>query len=118
MPAGGAPDPPADDNDEWAALIRANTAQDSVDAGGGRISFSVAQVHCESLFGGAWFYAPRRWETADGCVPGRVVWAYWDATHLVRARTALDTAQGINVAMAGEGETVRDKTFERAFPQE
>lgn len=93
------------------------------------MSFAVALLHCEQRFGGAWVYAPGRWRdgmgdagTLDGCVPVRVVWAYFAAIQMGRAVDVIDTARGIGLAFGGKEESdatrVRTETFNEAFPPE
>jgi hypothetical protein len=77
----------------------------------------VALLHCEHQLGGAWAYAPGRWETSDGHVPVRIVWATFMALRLGRARDVLDTARGIGLAMGGEdaGKNI-ETAFDEAYP--
>lgn len=102
-------------------MVRRNTAPEALDGGGGaRISFEVARIHVEHLWPSLFMPARERWGTSDGCIPGRVVWAYWHATHLVRARIALDTSHGAGLAFSkDEGlDRPRQDAFDRAFPSD
>ena len=111
---------PSAPNDPWDALARANTAPECLDGPGSgrRISLEVALLHCELRYGAAWVYAPGRWPTVDGCVPVRVVWAYFAALAMGRAIDAIDTARGIGLAFAGDesGERLITGVFDDAFP--
>jgi hypothetical protein len=51
-------------------------------------------------------------------VPVRIAWAYFMATHALRARAAIDTAQGIGLAFSGEdGAEARRAIHTDAFPE-
>lgn len=100
----GAPAAPTDDADPWAAVIAANTREDDVNADGTRVPLELAIVQCEAVYGAGWYYAPRRWPTADGFVPFRLMWVYWRARRSADALAALATARGISLAF-GDGET-------------
>lgn len=82
------------------------------------ISLEVAFIHCEQHFGPGWVYAPRRWQTTDGCVPHRIVWAYFSALEMGRARTAQDTARGIGLALGSDdaGQRAWAAAYDDAFP--
>lgn len=56
-------------------------------------------LHVERAFPGS-FYAPRRWGTADGCMPFAVCWCYFRAMRAGLALDALTTARGIGLAFA------------------
>jgi hypothetical protein len=78
----------------------------------------VAFLHCEHALGSGWVYAPGRWPTADGCVPVYLVFPYFNALTMGRARDAIDTARGIGLAFGSEeaGDRARDAAFDDAFP--
>lgn len=66
------------------------------------------------------FYAPGRWNTADGCMPVQLMWVYWMALQMGQAADALATAQGIGLAL-GDGpqaESARTAVFATALPLE
>lgn len=119
MPAGGEERAPVAD-DPWDALLDANTAPRSVgdDDGTGRITLELALLHCEtSGLTGAWTFAPGRWDTADGCVPVRVVWATFAMLSAPRARNVIDTVRGIGLAFGGEKSADAFEQIQRdAFP--
>lgn len=56
-----------------------------------------------------------RWGTADGCVPFKVIWVYFRAIEIFRARTALDLQRGINLAFS-DGPALQT-AHEDAFPE-
>ncbi|HEY9229345.1 MAG TPA: hypothetical protein VIP11_22040 [Gemmatimonadaceae bacterium] len=121
MPAGSDEGDSADDEDGWGALALANTDTERVDGKARRISLDVAFIQCEHQLGGAWVYAPGRWDTSDGCVPVRLVWAYFRALGMARALSAMETAHGIGLAFAGAdsaGVRARDETYNDAYPKE
>jgi hypothetical protein len=103
---------------KWEALRRANTADDAVDASDRSIGIEVALFHCEDRLGGSWVHAPGRWATSDGCVPARIVWAYFSALSMGRAVDAITTARGIGLAFGGgdEGARARSAIFDEAYP--
>lgn len=80
----------------------------------------MALFHCEEILTAAWTHAPGRWDTSDGCVPVRVVWATFRALEMARARRALDLARGIGLALGGgeEGAAAHRLAvaFDEAFP--
>jgi hypothetical protein len=120
VPSGDDEGGPPEAEDEWDALARANTDTERVDGNARPISFDVALLHCElhPALGAAWIHQPGRWETTDGCVPVRIVWAYFRAIRMQRALFALDTARGIGLAFAGEeGARVFDAALDEAFPR-
>lgn len=82
------------------------------------MSFDVALLHLELRLGASWYHAPGRWDTSDGCVPIRVVWAWFAALDMARALDALDTSHGIGLAFGADevGRRARMETFDAAFP--
>lgn len=115
-----APDERSAADKQWDALVALNTDRERVDgaATGRRIAFDVALLHCELRFGAQFIYAPGRWDTEDGCVPVRVVWAYFAALTMGHALDALTTARGIGLAFGSEeaGERARTAAVDEAYP--
>jgi hypothetical protein len=94
----GAAEKPPDPDDPWDAIIRAQRFDVNDDAGA-RIPLEVAMLHVEHRFPHA-FYAPGRWDTADGYIPFRLCWIYFDFLRATLALDALQTARGIGIAFA------------------
>jgi hypothetical protein len=64
-------------------------------------------------------YAPGRWDTDDGCVPVRLVWAYFAFIDAARAVDVIDTARGIGLVFGGDkNANAADKINVDAFPRE
>ncbi len=105
--------------DGWDDLADANLDQDGVARAGRVIPLEVAFIQCEQHFGPAWVYAPLRWGTSDGCVPFTVVWAYFAALAMGRARVSIDTARGIGLAFGSEdaGKRAFTAAVDEAFPE-
>ena len=111
---------PAKPVDPWDQLAALNTDTERVNGAstGRRVAFEVALLHCELRLGAQFIYAPGRWDTADGCVPVRVVWAYFAALTMGQALDALTTARGIGLAFGSEdaGAKARLAAFDDAYP--
>ncbi len=75
--------------------------------------------HVEQRFPHA-FFAPGRWETADGYMPFGLVWAYFGAMRAGLALDALTMARAIGIALADTkgGEHPADVAIAEAFPRE
>ncbi len=80
----------------------------------------MALLHVEHLWPSLFAPAPKRWGTSDGCVPGRVVWAYFAAIGTIRARIALDNRHAIDLAFGTDeaGNRARRQASDDAFPTE
>jgi hypothetical protein len=76
----------------------------------------VALLHLTAAFPGL-VYAPKRWATHDGVIPYRLLWAYARALPVARAAEKLGLAEGISLALAGEGGAdAAQRTLEEAYP--
>jgi hypothetical protein len=73
-------------------------------------------VHAEATWPGL-VYAPQRWKTRDGVIPYRVFCAYLKGLSAVTAKSRLEMAGAIGLAMAGENaEHAMQSDLEEAFP--
>lgn len=83
------------------------------------VSLTVAATHCELHYGADWYYNPRRWPTADGYVPYRVLWSAFRRLEAWRAVLRLDVARAVSLAHVRDRAHAEQRTQEElrtAFP--
>jgi hypothetical protein len=110
----------ADPDDPWAAVIAAQRYEvaDDDDAGDA-IGLETAMLHVEHHFPSS-FYCPSRWDTADGCMPYKLVWVFFAAKQGQLGLDALAVMRGIGMAFA-EPDAAREginAALKAAFPTE
>lgn len=84
------------------------------------MTLALAVTQVERFYGAAWYYAPGRWQTADGFAPWQVVWVAWRSMNAMAAYERLSMSRAISLALAtgDAGVRYRQDELSAAFPDD
>jgi hypothetical protein len=84
---------------------------------GPRPTLLLAAQACRAMFGESWYYAPDRWQTADGYVPHDVAWIEFLGLAALEARAQLVQVHAHAVAHSGKhARRSLDALVRQAYP--